>query len=277
MKIEVLNGPVYQWDTGRKVKVVGENVTEVHFSLAYSQNALVTKPTDGVASIPSVLLQTGENLAVYIVCTNNDGQQTVARGTVYVNRRSKPDDYIYTEDEVFMYKYLERRVTALEKNYNVVDESLANNLSYLDLVDTVEFTDANGDIFVLSNNNDIDENASDDGKEMILCLLYDGYSSDIAFNVLDLVTGDRILSLSKIFDKHCKGLLSIITLYELSGSNVDITLNDVKTGNISADGGLMKPTTIQHLNNGNLVFGVLGFGGGLWYKERYIPPHFLKD
>lgn len=271
MKIEVLDGPVYQWDTGRKVKVVGEGVAEVHFSYVYSQNALVTKPTDGIVSIPSVLLQTGENLAVYIVCTNGDGQQTVARGTVYVNRRSKPDDYIYTEDEVFMYKHLERRVTALEKNDNAVDESLANNLSYLDLVDTVEFTDANGDIFVLSNNNDIDE------KEMILCLLYDGYSSNIAFNVLDLVTGDRILSLSKIFDKHCKGLLSIITLYELSGSNVDITLNDVKTGNISADGGLMKPTTIQHLNNGNLMFGVLGFGGGLWHKDYYIPPHFLKD
>lgn len=63
----------------------------------------------------------------------------MARGTVYVNRRPKPDDYIYTEDEVFTFKQLEQRIVDLEKNSGSgtggvagVSDVLVNGVSVVD-------------------------------------------------------------------------------------------------------------------------------------------------
>ena len=114
--IEILNGEVYQWDTGREVKVDNVNVCEVHFASCNSDCAFVTVPVDGIAPIPNELLQSANNFVVYAVCESDTCEQTVEQLRVFVKERAKPDDYVYTETEVFSYKKLEARVDELEKN-----------------------------------------------------------------------------------------------------------------------------------------------------------------
>lgn len=113
--IEVLNGELYQWDTGRQVKV-DSDVCEVHFASCSSKNAYVTVPVNGVANIPNVLLQSGEYIVIYAMCENDSCEQTVEYVRAWIKQRPKPDDYVYTETEVFNYKTLEERIKKLEQN-----------------------------------------------------------------------------------------------------------------------------------------------------------------
>ena len=119
--IEILNGELYQWDTGREVKVDNVNVCEVHFASCNSDCAFVTVPVDGIAPIPNELLQSANNFVIYAVCESDTCEQTVEQLRVFVKERAKPDDYVYTETEVFSYKKLETRVKTLEQSSGVAD------------------------------------------------------------------------------------------------------------------------------------------------------------
>ena len=101
---------IYQWDINRKIKV-DESVQEVHFAIDES-HALVTLPIDNIVSIPNVLLQSGNDITVHMVIDN----QTTKHAKLRVIKRAKPDDYVYTETEVFTYKALEERIKQLEDN-----------------------------------------------------------------------------------------------------------------------------------------------------------------
>ena len=65
MAIELVGGPLYQWDTGREVKITTAGATEAHFAVADSQRALVAPIEDGVAAVPASLLTVGRTLAVW--------------------------------------------------------------------------------------------------------------------------------------------------------------------------------------------------------------------
>ena len=96
MAIELVGGPLYQWDTGREVKITTAGATEAHFAVADSQRALVAPIEDGVAAVPASLLTVGRTLAVWA----SDGRETLERAVFRVFPRARPDDYIYTDDEV---------------------------------------------------------------------------------------------------------------------------------------------------------------------------------
>ena len=96
MAIELVGGPLYQWDTGRTVSVTTVGATEAHFAVADSQRALVVPIEDGVAAVPASLLTVGRTLAVWA----SDGGSTREFAAFGVEPRAKPDDYIYTDDEV---------------------------------------------------------------------------------------------------------------------------------------------------------------------------------
>ena len=119
--IEIIDGILHQWDMNRKIKIVSpdEVVSEIHFSLSGDKTALVVTPnkTDGVitADIPNIFLQSEAGIEVYIVNCSDDVERTIGHRHLYVNERPKPDDYVYTETEVFTYKNLEERIAYLEK------------------------------------------------------------------------------------------------------------------------------------------------------------------
>lgn len=115
---------LYQWDTDRKLKVLtDDNITvdEVHFSNAFTQQALIVVPTASVelgcmvADIPNILLQYFIPIDVYVVMYSDKGERTVYTQQLEIVKRAKPSDYVYTETEVLDYKTLEKRVSELEQ------------------------------------------------------------------------------------------------------------------------------------------------------------------
>lgn len=110
----------YQWDLDRKLIVDDTTVTELHFCNKTSDCSLVVEVRDGVADVPNILLQTDWTINVYAYCGDCYTKEYAA---FKVNRRSKPDDYVYTETEVKAYETLEKRLDELEKN---LDENIGN-------------------------------------------------------------------------------------------------------------------------------------------------------
>lgn len=117
-EISVVDGDLYQWDSGRKVKITpksGESCDFVHY-----HNGMVVKPTKSgnavLAEIPNILLQTDKKITVYAVMASDDGIRTTERCTFQVIEKPKPDDYVYTETEILSYQTLEKRVTDLENS-----------------------------------------------------------------------------------------------------------------------------------------------------------------
>lgn len=173
--INVINGDLFQWDIGRKVKFISKKnytINEIHFCNSHSDNALVGKVNyEGsvvTSYIPNILLQSDKDLIVYVVTTTEDSKQTVERSVFNIHKRIKPNDYVYTETEIFDYKKsikeLEEKIANVSKVKTVngiepdedgnitvkvteipTDEETLEMLAELDIINVV--TDVNGDIF----------------------------------------------------------------------------------------------------------------------------------
>ena len=134
--ISLVGGELYQWDTGRIVRVVpDENVKvhEVHFSTKRMDYAYVLKTyiVDGVTycAIPNIILQQSNRLLCYEVCENSDGEETIANTYFDIIKRNRPEDYIYTEQDHFTIQALSNRVDKLEESSHT-----HNNKAELDTI-----------------------------------------------------------------------------------------------------------------------------------------------
>lgn len=106
----------YQWDIDRKIIVLDDDITEVHFCNRTDDCSLVceVKEINGVrvADVPNILLQEDLRINVYAY----DGNYTKHSQCFKVARRTRPTDYVYTETEIKRYGDLEERISALEEN-----------------------------------------------------------------------------------------------------------------------------------------------------------------
>lgn len=116
---------LYQWDTGRKIKLTDESLTidEVHFSNIFYTEALIVEPKSNTADIPNILLQYSVEIAIYAVVHNVDGEQTIYEERLSVRKRAKPSDYVYTETEIKNWDALEERIKKLEDT-KISDDTL---------------------------------------------------------------------------------------------------------------------------------------------------------
>ena len=110
-----------QWDSN--VKITADNFKvgdELHFHNGTAKNALVLIAYQFgnavVVNVPNIFLTTAYPVNVYRYLETADGSYTIEKESFEVNRRPKPDDYVYTETEVLNYSALDKRITALEKN-----------------------------------------------------------------------------------------------------------------------------------------------------------------
>lgn len=142
---------LWQWDTGQRLIVSDElSCSEVHFCNGTSDCSLVCEiyEEDGLrfVNIPNILLQTDHLLKVFAYVCNGDDQHTEHAEMFAVYKRSKPDDYIYTETEIKSYERLSERIDELEKN-GVSETQIASAVEkYLDEhpVDSgIDFTPGN--------------------------------------------------------------------------------------------------------------------------------------
>lgn len=115
-------GSFYQWDTGRYVRIVldeGDNISEAHVSKYRSNDAFVLEPYTAEnelrARIPDELLQTPDDIVVYLATYTDTGRHTVTSQRFEVSKRAKPLDYVYTPTESKFFTVLEERVINIEK------------------------------------------------------------------------------------------------------------------------------------------------------------------
>ena len=111
-KIEDGRDRFYQWDLNRKLIVEDSTIPQVHFSNAIGDTAYVVNAVDGVVAVPNILLQQDCSLLVY----GYDGEATKHTATFEVVGRNKPEDYIYSEEEIKNYDALEKCIEKLEKS-----------------------------------------------------------------------------------------------------------------------------------------------------------------
>lgn len=102
---------MYQWDINKQIEVSNPEVKEVHFSNALTATALKVEVKNGFANVPNTLLQEPLDIDFYWCCDNC----VVEAGKIDVIKRAKPDDYIYTEEEIKRYEDLEKRIAVFEK------------------------------------------------------------------------------------------------------------------------------------------------------------------
>lgn len=104
----------YQWDVDRKLIVNDAEITQVHFCNRTDECSLVceTYQENGLTlvNVPNVLLQSDWRINVYAYNKN----YTKFSKQYPVVKRSKPDNYVYTETEVLNYYSLDRRIRSLE-------------------------------------------------------------------------------------------------------------------------------------------------------------------
>lgn len=130
--ITLIDGDLYQWDTGRVVLVEpdsGYSIHEVHFTTKKMEFAYVVKTYDKdqatYASIPNILLQQYQDIICYEVRENDAGEESVSTTTFDVIKRNRPVDYVYTEPEKYTYKEIEERLTNLETEFEDLKASFA--------------------------------------------------------------------------------------------------------------------------------------------------------
>ncbi len=121
MQIEIIDGKLYQWDTGRKVRLTpdaDESITEVHFGCQCDPEALVVAPEIGeeiAVCIPPEPLQKSGWLQVYVMtATDTPGKRTAYHVAEPIFARPKPVDYVFTPTERLTWESLDKRVAALE-------------------------------------------------------------------------------------------------------------------------------------------------------------------
>ena len=117
----------FQWDLGQRLEMT-EDFTSVHFCNQTEGCALVcdTYIEDGIrlVNVPNVLLQNTNNIRVYGCYAEGDNVCFAKDYQIFrVIKRGKPEEYVYTEEDVFTYEALEARVEALENGAGLTGES----------------------------------------------------------------------------------------------------------------------------------------------------------
>lgn len=94
-------GALWQWDTGRRVKITdGDGVKQIHYqNKCFGLSVDVDVGDDGTAIIPDELLQDYHRLTAYAYATDDTGAYTMVQQDFTVYKRAKPADYVYTPME----------------------------------------------------------------------------------------------------------------------------------------------------------------------------------
>ncbi len=91
-------GALWQWDTGRRVKITdGDGVKQIHYqNRALGGSVDVDVGADGKAIIPDELLQDWHPLTAYAYVIDDTGAYTMVQQDFIVHKRARPSDYVYT-------------------------------------------------------------------------------------------------------------------------------------------------------------------------------------
>ena len=105
-------GALWQWDTGRRVKITdGNGVKQVHYQNRVLGGTIdVDVGADGTAIIPDELLQDWHTLTAYAYVTDDTGAYTMVQQDFAVHKRAKPAGYVYTPTEQMTLQMIQRQI-----------------------------------------------------------------------------------------------------------------------------------------------------------------------
>jgi hypothetical protein len=112
MKITIADGrgALWQWDTGRRLRV-GSGVEQIHYqNRALGGSVDVDVGTDGTAIIPDELLQDCHTLTAYAYVTDDTGAYTMVQQDFAVHKRAKPAGYVYTPTDQMTLRTIQRQI-----------------------------------------------------------------------------------------------------------------------------------------------------------------------
>ena len=118
----------YQYDLGQKIIVEGD-YCKVHFCNQPDGNALasVVYEQDGTkyADVPNELLHETNNIRVYGICADGEGLINTHCYQVFkVIARGKPEDYVFTDDDMMHWQTLAEEFYAAIGDINSALEEL---------------------------------------------------------------------------------------------------------------------------------------------------------
>lgn len=103
-------GALWQWDTGRRLRV-GSGVEQIHYqNRALGGSVDVDVGTDGTAIIPDELLQDCHTLTAYAYVTDDTGAYTMVQVDFAVHKRAKPAGYVYTPTDQMTLQTIQRQI-----------------------------------------------------------------------------------------------------------------------------------------------------------------------
>lgn len=122
----------YQWDIGQRLVVEDETIIKVHFCNRTGDCALSCSvyEEDGLrlVNVPNILLQSTNNVRVYGCIEEGDDICFAKEMQIFrVIARNKPEEYVYTEDDIKNWDSLETRISALEEQLNGSNGSSGSN------------------------------------------------------------------------------------------------------------------------------------------------------
>lgn len=105
-------GALWQWDTGRRVKITdGDGVKQIHYqNKCFGRSVDVDVGDDGTAIIPDELLQDWHPLTAYAYAADDAGGYTKVQVDFVVHKRARPSDYVYTPTDQMTLQTIQRQI-----------------------------------------------------------------------------------------------------------------------------------------------------------------------
>lgn len=128
----------YQWDLNRKLIVEDKSMTQVHFCNRTGSCSLIRDvyEVNGMylVDVPNILLQDNWDIKVY----GYDSSYTKHSAVYDVIARTRPENYVYTDEEQKIWEQIEDQFTELEANCvttEYVDAAIEANCVTKDYID----------------------------------------------------------------------------------------------------------------------------------------------
>lgn len=122
---------LFQWDTGVIASVVpkiNDIIYEVHFStkcMRYAYVASTYMQNNSIyVKIPDEILQSSRDIICYEVTRTAEGKKSISETTLTVQKRNKPEDYVYTESERKTYEELQGQIEELTKTVDDLSDKI---------------------------------------------------------------------------------------------------------------------------------------------------------
>ena len=199
----------WQWDTGQKLIVLDESITEVHFSnrnMEHSKRKKVYTDKNGVrvVNIPDLLLQLPKNLIAYAYTNDGTGTgKTVKSVKFAVVQRPIPTDYVCGKDDIL--DDIVDRLELLETLLKDVEVGKQQLIKFNSMVEAAKWAIAEGeagDIIVIKLDDGWVPHVVEDDKSLSPICNEDGEMITINLDGdnADGIEDDSDVEIIKIFD-----------------------------------------------------------------------------